>query len=103
MRPDRLRAAVLALGLLAGPPALAQSAETLAGMEAYNHGDYATAFRRLSDAAARGDAEAMVNLGYLYTQGQGVARDSDAALGLYRQSAARRSRDPALSAPGRLC
>jgi uncharacterized protein len=62
---------------------LAQSDATLAGMEAYNHGDSATAHRLLSQEATAGDAEARVNLGYLFARGQGVWANQRAASRLY--------------------
>jgi len=36
-----------------------------AGVDAYNRGDIATAFRLLSEAAASGNSDAQVNLGYM--------------------------------------
>ena len=73
------------LGLAAAGAAqgVAPSADLVAGIAAYNKGDFAAAFRLLQVASARGEAEAMVNLGYLYARGHGVARDPDAALRLY--------------------
>ena len=38
--------------------AAAQSANTLAGMDAYNHGDVVTAYRLPNQEAKAGDAEA---------------------------------------------
>ena len=83
-----LRAGLLiCAGLAWAAPASAQSAQTLAGMRAYNSGDFATAWRLLREAADRGDAEAQANLGYMYARGQGVATDQHAAFHLYALSA----------------
>jgi uncharacterized protein len=65
----------------------AQSRGTLAGMDAYNNGDYATAYQRLREAADAGDPEGLVNLGYLYARGQGVRANQAEALRLYELSA----------------
>ena len=77
---------VMASGLAA---ASAQSVDTLAGMNAYNRGDVATAYRLLNQEAKAGDAEAQVNLGYLFARGQGVLANQQEALRLYNLSAAR--------------
>ncbi len=91
--PPVLRLPVLLLValLLAARPTSAQpavpSADLVLGIAAYNKGDFAGAFRLLNAAAASGEAEAMVNLGYLYARGQGVRADSAFALQLYRRAA----------------
>ncbi len=76
--------AMLSLSL----PAAAQSPQTLDGMKAYNRGDFATAYRLLRQEADAGDAEAQVNLGYMYARGQGVKADQLEAFRLYTLSAA---------------
>jgi uncharacterized protein len=70
-------------------PALADDATpvVLAGVDAYNRGDIATAFRLLSTEAASGNSDAQVNLGYMYARGQGTAPNQAEALRLYRLSA----------------
>ncbi len=65
------------------PPAVLQA------VAAYNRGDFAFAFRVLSAEAAHGNADALVNLGYMYARGQGTTRDSAKALALYELSAAK--------------
>ena len=60
---------------------------TIAGINAYNSGDYATAFKLLKSAADSGDSDAEVNLGYMYARGQAVAEDQAEAMRLYRLSA----------------
>lgn len=80
---------LLSLAVMASQAlALAQSVATLAGMRAYNAGDFATAYRLLSDEAGHGDSQAQVNLGYLYARGQGVVIDQHEAFHLYSLSAA---------------
>lgn len=84
-----MRCALLALLLLTTQAvAFDATPKVLAGVEAYNRGDIATAFRLLSEEASRGNSDAEVNLGYMYARGQGVAVDQLAALRLYRLSAA---------------
>jgi TPR repeat protein len=65
----------------------AQSATALSGIAAYNRGDLASAYSLLHAAAAAGDAEGEVNLGYMYARGQFVRADQAQAFRLYRQSA----------------
>ena len=79
-------AAVAMVMAVAG--ARAQSQQTLAGMRAYNAGDMAAAFHLLRQEADAGDAEAQINLGYLYARGQGVKQDQAEAFRLYAHSAA---------------
>ncbi len=62
---------------------------TLAGIAAYNRGDYVTAFQRLKSAADMGDSDAEVNLGYMYARGQTVPVNQAEAMRLYRLSAAK--------------
>ncbi len=86
---DRTLRVLLCLFLLTTPAAVFDATDqVVAGVEAYNHGDITTAFRRLSAEAARGNSDAEVNLGYMYARGQGVAANQLEALRLYRLSAA---------------
>jgi uncharacterized protein len=62
--------------------------DLVAGIAAYNEGDFATAAHRLQSATDQGNAEAMVDLGYLYARGQGVVANPDYALLLYQRAAA---------------
>jgi hypothetical protein len=92
MRWRRSRAAALfAALLLPCPSAFAQvaapSADLVAGINAYNAGDFASARDHLQAAADRGEAEAMVNLGYMYARGHAVRQDSEFALQLYIRAA----------------
>jgi hypothetical protein len=80
-------AAACGVGMVAGASCLAQDAVVAAGIEAYNRGELAAAHRLLRAAADRGDADAQVNLGYMYARGQVVRLDQREALRLYRLSA----------------
>jgi uncharacterized protein len=84
-----LRRILLALmtAFIAVPLARAQSEAALAGMQAYNAGDYAAAYRLLRQAADAGDPHGLVNLGYLYARGHGVRADPLKSLHLYELSA----------------
>ena len=59
----------------------------IAGMEAYNRGDYATAFEELLPVAKRGDSNAQNQIGYLYSRGLGVSRDYTEAEKWFRKAA----------------
>jgi TPR repeat protein len=62
-------------------------ADYQAGMNAYNSGDHATALREWRTLAEQGDADAQVNLGVLYDNGQGVPKDYKTAVYWFRLSA----------------
>jgi TPR repeat protein len=76
--------AVLPLSILLSSPA---RADNLEGDLAFAQGDYATAFRAWHDAAASGQASAMLAVGTLYDTGHGVPQDFGAALSWYRRAA----------------
>jgi TPR repeat protein len=84
-----LLGAVLALSFGIVTDAVAQypPAPVIAGIEAYNKKDFATAFRLLKGAADAGDSDGQVNLGYLYARGHGVEENQKEALRLYLLSA----------------
>lgn len=63
------------------------SADLISGINAYNKNDFASALKFLQAAADRGEPEAMVNLGYMYARGHGVASDPAFALRLYQRAA----------------
>ena len=50
------------------------------GLRAYDAGDYATALREWKVLAERGDASAQINLGLMYSTGQGVVQDNKEAV-----------------------
>lgn len=45
-----------------------------AGLDTYNHGDFAAALKEWQPLAEQGDANSQYNLGLLYALGKGVAR-----------------------------
>lgn len=57
------------------------------GEDCYEHGQYQEAAKWYRKAAEHGNASAQVNLGALYAEGQGVARDYQEALLWYHQAA----------------
>ena len=67
------------------PPAAAQTFDE--AVEAYHHGDYATAFRGFRVYAEQGDAGAQFNLGFMYEYGKGIPQDYVEAARWYRQAA----------------
>ncbi|MDB5680151.1 MAG: hypothetical protein JWM94_3153 [Sphingomonas bacterium] len=77
-------AAALSLIFIAGVPALA---DTKAGVDAWNKGDYATAVAEWRKAAIAGDADAQFNLAQAYKLGRGVPVDLPMAESWYRKAA----------------
>jgi uncharacterized protein len=63
-------------------------ADYQAGMDAYNHGDFATALREWRPLAEQGDAKAQFSFGLLYENGDGVPRDYAKARQWYEKAAA---------------
>lgn len=80
---------VLALVAAAGPG----YAQTDAGNEAYERGDYATAFKLWLAQANDGDSSAQYNVGVMYQLGQGVQKDMSEAAHWYRLAAERGVRE----------
>ncbi len=78
----RILAALLLLTLAA--PAWAGWDE---GVAAYERGDYATALREFRPMAEQGNAKAKFNLGFMYSNGQGVPQDYAEAVRWYRKPA----------------
>ncbi|MGE5247598.1 MAG: tetratricopeptide repeat protein [Verrucomicrobiota bacterium] len=56
--------------------------------DAYEMGDYATAFKHYSALAARGNAVAQTNVGMMYRKGRGVPRDYEKAVQWLNRAAA---------------
>lgn len=84
-----MRAMLLITGLLlasplVGGPALA---DTKDGVDAWERGDYKIAVDQWRTAAAKGDPDAMFNLGQAYKLGRGVPVDTWKAQDYYRQAA----------------
>ncbi|WP_241907900.1 tetratricopeptide repeat protein, partial [Vibrio splendidus] len=64
----------------------AQSADFDKGFNAYNQGDFKTAYSEWSPLAEQGDANAQSNLALMYLDGQGVAQDDKQAVYWYRKA-----------------
>ena len=79
----RLILAVLILAMLTP----ANAADYQAGLEAYEQGDYAAAFREWRPLAEQGHAAAQSWLGHLYTLGIGVPQHDLEAVKWYRKAA----------------
>jgi TPR repeat protein len=62
-------------------------ADLAAGKRAYQEKDYATAFKELTPLAEKGNADAQLILGKMYWMGQGVLKDPDQAMKLFKASA----------------
>lgn len=71
--------------LMLASPALA---DTKAGVDAWERGDYKTAIDEWRAAAGKGDPDAQFNLGQAYKLGRGVPIDLRKAEDFYRQAAA---------------
>ncbi len=70
--------------LLLSPPAAAGYGE---GNEAYQQGDYQTAYREWLPLAEEGSSKAQNKMGVLYATGRGVRRDSKLAMKWFLRSA----------------
>ena len=77
-------AALLALFLI---PEAAAAGPFDDATAAYQHGDYATAYRLIRPLADQGDPAAQFNLGTMYESGDGVPRNASLALTWYRKAA----------------
>ena len=86
-RPIALRfpvALVLSIACLTTPA----WADFETGMDAYEHGNYATALSEWRPLAEEGNAQAQLHLGMLYHQARGVPQDSTTARQWYEKAAA---------------
>jgi V8-like Glu-specific endopeptidase len=81
---NRVFALLILVLALIGP---AMAAELDDAVAAAHGGDYATALRRLSPLAEKGDARAQFDIGFMHAYGWGVQRDSAAAIAWYRKAA----------------
>lgn len=61
-------------------------ADVSAGIAAYQRGDYPRAMRELEESAAKGDEQALYNLGVAYAEGKAVPADRAKALDLFRRA-----------------
>ena len=59
----------------------------MAGVVAYERGDYATALTEFRPLAQQGDADAQFYLGQMYSEGRGVPQDDAEAVRWYRRAA----------------
>jgi uncharacterized protein len=80
-------AATIALALLLGLAAAPARADIAAAIAAYEHGEFATAFRLFEIQAERGSIEAEWRLGVMYEHGRGVASDFRLAAERYQRAA----------------
>ena len=76
-----------ALALTALLWASSARADFKAGVEAYDRGDFLTAYNEWLPLARGGDLAAQRNIGHLYRQGQGVPRDPAVAVNWYARAA----------------
>lgn len=67
----------------------ASGADSAQGIQAFQHKDYAAAFREWKPAADQGQPEAQYNLGILYLRGLGVQKDAQEAFRLFHAAADR--------------
>jgi V8-like Glu-specific endopeptidase len=74
---------ILSLGVV-GPATAAELDDAVA---AARRGDYATALRRLSPLAEKGDARAQFDVGFMHAYGWGMQRNPAEAIAWYRESA----------------
>ena len=79
-----LLSAIVALSLM---PAVSFADDFEAAGEAYEKGDYQTAFKIWKPLADKGDAQAQYNLGFLYENGQGVLQNYTKAAKYYSLAA----------------
>ncbi len=77
-------ALALGSGVILGQPA---AADTKAGVDAWTRGDFGAAVKEWQAQAARGDGDAVFNLGQAYRLGKGVKQDLGRAEQLFGQAA----------------
>lgn len=82
----RWRHACLAAAVLAASGTVAR-ADVRTGVEAWTRGDYPAAVAEWQGPAAKGDADAMFNMGQAYKLGRGVPRDMVKAEDFYARAA----------------
>ena len=83
-RNNFLAALALGAGVVLSHPA---AADTKAGVDAWTRGDFAAAVKEWQVQAARGDGDAVFNLGQAYRLGKGVPQDLPKAEQLFGQAA----------------
>jgi hypothetical protein len=76
---------IVALAVKKRPPAQSPDSLYKEGDSALSRGDYAKALDQFNKACDAGSAISCVNLGYMYENGQGVAKDDSRAAALYSE------------------
>ena len=74
-------------------PAPVLAADFQAGLEAYERGDFATAWEEWRPLAEQGNVDAQFNLGLMYEKGRGVPQDYAEAVKWYHLAAAQGDAD----------
>ena len=82
-----LIALLLGASLSLTSPAMASEAEFNRAISHYNNQNYNQAFNIFKKLAEQGDAAAQFNLGYMFSNGQGVRQDYGQAVSWYRKAA----------------
>ncbi len=87
---DIRKAAVTQVAQISTPVAfnVAQPIRRPAAIEAYQAGDFETAYALWYGAAEGGNADAQYNIGVLHARGEGVRKDNEKAISWYRRAAA---------------
>ncbi|MGW5959525.1 tetratricopeptide repeat protein [Methylorubrum thiocyanatum] len=75
------------LGVLAALFGSSASAQVAQGIKAYAQGDYTTAMRAFEAGAAKGDPQALYNLGVACAEGRAMPADPARAIDYYRRAA----------------
>ena len=88
MRVLILRGLMIAMLALAVSNGVAFAGPLEDAQAAYDRGDYATALQLMMPLAAKGNAAAQTDIGWMFENGQGVPKDYDEAVKWYRLAAA---------------
>ena len=83
----KLSALVLCLLVTLGTGTCARAQNFVTGLDAYEAGNYSTAFGNWWPLAVKGHAKAQASLGLLYYSGKGAPRDYDKALHWFSRAA----------------
>lgn len=86
-RRGRLSFAAFCLAVVLVALSLPAWAQYQAGLDAFNRGDYATAFREFKTLAEQGDVSAQFLIGAMYAEGEGVPRDYGEAASWFLKAA----------------
>jgi len=85
--PSRLQRFSLSAFIVLLSVSFSAAADLASAKDAYQQKDYATAFKELTPLAGKGNADAQFILGKMYWMGQGVLKDPDQAMKLFKASA----------------